>query len=182
MPYAAFEVHGLSAEFLRDKPRFAELADEMLAFIDGAMLVMHNAAFDFGFLNAELDRMRASFAALGLRGRYAGACAAAAPRRTVQPRCALQALRHRPLRAREAWRSARLPAARARLCRARWRAPGAARVCRQWRAGRLVADERTPRAGSGRFSRGSRRRRSKRIAPSSRRSAPARSGSATSVR
>ena len=56
MPYAAFEVHGLSAEFLRDKPRFAELADEMLAFIDGAMLVMHNAAFDFGFLNAELDR------------------------------------------------------------------------------------------------------------------------------
>jgi len=56
MPYAAFEVHGLSAEFLRDKPRFAELADDMLAFIDGAMLVMHNAAFDFGFLNAELDR------------------------------------------------------------------------------------------------------------------------------
>jgi DNA polymerase-3 subunit epsilon len=57
MPSAAFEVHGLSTEFLRDKPRFAELADEMLAFIGGAMLVMHNAAFDFGFLNAELDRI-----------------------------------------------------------------------------------------------------------------------------
>jgi DNA polymerase-3 subunit epsilon len=57
MPYAAFEVHGLSTEFLRGKPRFAEIAEEMLAFIDGAMLVMHNAAFDFGFLNAELDRI-----------------------------------------------------------------------------------------------------------------------------
>jgi DNA polymerase-3 subunit epsilon len=57
MPPQAFEVHGLSNEFLRDKPRFAELADDMLAFIEGAMLVMHNAIFDFGFLNAELDRM-----------------------------------------------------------------------------------------------------------------------------
>jgi DNA polymerase-3 subunit epsilon len=57
MPYQAFEVHGLSTEFLRDKPRFAELADDMLAFIEGGVLVMHNAAFDFGFLNAELDRL-----------------------------------------------------------------------------------------------------------------------------
>lgn len=57
VPYQAFEVHGLSSDFLRDKPRFAELADDMLSFIEGAMLVMHNAAFDFGFLNAELDRL-----------------------------------------------------------------------------------------------------------------------------
>jgi DNA polymerase III subunit epsilon len=57
VPFSAFEVHGLSYEFLRDKPRFAELADDMLGFIEGAMLVMHNAAFDFGFLNAELDRL-----------------------------------------------------------------------------------------------------------------------------
>jgi len=57
VPYQAFEVHGLSSDFLRDKPRFAELADDMLVFIEGAMLVMHNAAFDFGFLNAELDRL-----------------------------------------------------------------------------------------------------------------------------
>ena len=57
VPYQAFEVHGLSTEFLRDKPRFAELADDMLTFIEGAMLVMHNAAFDFGFVNAELDRI-----------------------------------------------------------------------------------------------------------------------------
>jgi DNA polymerase-3 subunit epsilon len=57
MPFAAFEVHGLTTEFLRDKPRFGDLAGEMIAFIDGARLVMHNAAFDFGFLNAELDRL-----------------------------------------------------------------------------------------------------------------------------
>ena len=57
VPYQAFEVHGLSTEFLRNKPRFAELADDMLAFIEGAVLVMHNAAFDFGFLNAELERV-----------------------------------------------------------------------------------------------------------------------------
>ena len=57
VPYQALEVHGLSTEFLRDKPRFAELADDMLAFIEGAVLVMHNAAFDFGFLNAELERV-----------------------------------------------------------------------------------------------------------------------------
>jgi DNA polymerase-3 subunit epsilon len=56
VPYQAFEVHGLSTEFLRDKPRFAELADDMLTFIEGAVLVMHNATFDFGFLNAELER------------------------------------------------------------------------------------------------------------------------------
>jgi len=56
IPYAAFEVHGLSLDFLRDKPRFAELADEMLNFIEGAALVMHNATFDYAFLNAELER------------------------------------------------------------------------------------------------------------------------------
>jgi len=57
VPFQAVEVHGLSYDFLRDKPRFAELADDMLGFIEGAVLVMHNAAFDFGFLNAELDRL-----------------------------------------------------------------------------------------------------------------------------
>ncbi|MBM3542969.1 MAG: DNA polymerase III subunit epsilon [Alphaproteobacteria bacterium] len=57
VPYEAFEVHGLSLEFLRDKPRFGEIADDMLGFIEGAMLVAHNAAFDFAFLNAELERV-----------------------------------------------------------------------------------------------------------------------------
>jgi DNA polymerase-3 subunit epsilon len=57
MPYAAYEVHGLSIEFLSTKPRFHELADDVLEFIEGAMLVMHNAPFDFAFLNAELERL-----------------------------------------------------------------------------------------------------------------------------
>jgi DNA polymerase-3 subunit epsilon len=57
MPQKAYEIHGLSTDFLRDKPRFCERADELMAFIEGAMLVMHNATFDFGFLNAELERL-----------------------------------------------------------------------------------------------------------------------------
>ena len=54
MPAQAEAVHGLSAAFLSDKPLFATLADDLLAFIDDAPLIAHNAAFDFGFLNAEL--------------------------------------------------------------------------------------------------------------------------------
>ena len=57
VPAEAFAVHGLSAEFLRDKPTFAEVADDLLGFLDNAALVIHNASFDHGFLNAELDRV-----------------------------------------------------------------------------------------------------------------------------
>lgn len=53
----AAEVTGLSQEFLRDKPLFRQVADDFLAFVDGAELVIHNAAFDMGFLNAELARL-----------------------------------------------------------------------------------------------------------------------------
>ena len=48
-------VHGLTNEFLQDKPKFAEIAAEFLDFIRGAELVIHNAAFDLGFLNNELE-------------------------------------------------------------------------------------------------------------------------------
>ncbi|HMM15497.1 MAG TPA: DNA polymerase III subunit epsilon, partial [Parvibaculum sp.] len=54
MPEGAFKVHGLSSEFLSDKPKFAEIADEFLAFIAEDELVIHNAAFDMAFLNYEL--------------------------------------------------------------------------------------------------------------------------------
>ncbi|MGL4322032.1 MAG: DNA polymerase III subunit epsilon [Paracoccaceae bacterium] len=54
MPKEAFEVHGLGDEFLRDKPLFAAVADDFLTFIGEAQLVIHNAAFDMKFLNAEL--------------------------------------------------------------------------------------------------------------------------------
>ena len=52
----AFAVHGLSDEFLRDKPRFKEIADEMLAFFEDATLIAHNAPFDVQFLNFELEK------------------------------------------------------------------------------------------------------------------------------
>lgn len=57
MPRAAFDVHGLSDEFLADKPKFAAIADDFLAFVEGARLVAHNAEFDFKFINAELARL-----------------------------------------------------------------------------------------------------------------------------
>lgn len=56
MPAAAEAIHGLSDRFLSDKPRFAEMADDLLDFLGDARLVAHNARFDFGFLNAELER------------------------------------------------------------------------------------------------------------------------------
>ncbi len=54
MPTEAFEVHGLGDEFLRDKPVFEKIAGQFLDFIGEATLVIHNAAFDMKFLNAEL--------------------------------------------------------------------------------------------------------------------------------
>lgn len=56
MPAAAFNVHGLSIEFLKDKPLFAAAVDELVEFIGDAPLVAHNAMFDLSFLNAELAR------------------------------------------------------------------------------------------------------------------------------
>src|ERR1700757_1320661 len=56
MPEAALNVHGLTSEFLKDKPLFAEKVDELVAFLGDAQLVAHNAMFDLSFLNAELER------------------------------------------------------------------------------------------------------------------------------
>ena len=58
MPAEAFAVHGLSSEFLAGKPLFAEVVDDFLEFIGDAPLVIHNASFDIGFINAELDRIK----------------------------------------------------------------------------------------------------------------------------
>lgn len=58
MPEGAFNVHGLSEEFLSDKPLFADIVDDFLEYIgDDAALVIHNASFDSKFLNAELKRL-----------------------------------------------------------------------------------------------------------------------------
>ncbi len=58
MPAEAFAVHGLSSEFLADKPLFADVVEEFLEFIGDAPLVIHNASFDISFINAELDRIK----------------------------------------------------------------------------------------------------------------------------
>lgn len=57
MPSAAQDVHGLSDEFLADKPLFAAIADDFLAFVGDDPLIIHNAAFDMGFINDELRRL-----------------------------------------------------------------------------------------------------------------------------
>lgn len=54
----AITVHGITNEFLADKPRFAEIADEFFEFIKGAELVIHNAAFDVGFMDSEFARLK----------------------------------------------------------------------------------------------------------------------------
>ena len=79
----AAEVTGLSLEFLADKPLFADIADDFLAFIDGAELIIHNATFDIGFLDYELsllgerygrmhDRVRVEDSLLMARQRFPG--------------------------------------------------------------------------------------------------------------
>ena len=58
MPIESQRVHGLTDEFLGDKPIFADVADEFLEFIGDATLVIHNASFDMKFINAELAPRR----------------------------------------------------------------------------------------------------------------------------
>ena len=53
----AVRIHGITDDFLADKPPFAAIADEVLAFVEGAEIIIHNAAFDVAFLNAELTRL-----------------------------------------------------------------------------------------------------------------------------
>jgi DNA polymerase-3 subunit epsilon len=53
----ALKIHGLTTEFLRDKPKFEQLAEQFLAYVQDAEVIIHNAAFDIGFLNAELKRV-----------------------------------------------------------------------------------------------------------------------------
>ena len=57
VPREAFDVHGLSTEFLADKPLFSAVVDDFLNFIGDAPLVIHNASFDIAFINAELEKV-----------------------------------------------------------------------------------------------------------------------------
>ena len=58
VPEEAFKIHGFSSEILRDKPKFYEIADELLKFIDGNDLIIHNASFDMPFINHELKLLK----------------------------------------------------------------------------------------------------------------------------
>jgi DNA polymerase-3 subunit epsilon len=60
----AFQVHGISNEMLEDKPKFAQIATEFMAFVGDADLIIHNAAFDVGFINAEFSRLIPRLAAI----------------------------------------------------------------------------------------------------------------------
>src|SRR5262249_41398177 len=64
VPEAAFRIHGLNEEFLRDKPKFAEIADDLTEFIGEAPPVAHNAEYDMPFLNAELGLLKRTTIAL----------------------------------------------------------------------------------------------------------------------
>lgn len=57
VPHEAFRVHGLSTQFLADKPLFSDLVDSFLDFVDGGKMIFHNAGFDIKFINAELIRI-----------------------------------------------------------------------------------------------------------------------------
>lgn len=57
VPQEAYRIHGISTEFLKDRPLFAAIANDFLQFIEGSSLVIHNAAFDMKFLNHELSRI-----------------------------------------------------------------------------------------------------------------------------
>ena len=57
VPHDAFRIHGLSTQFLADKPLFCDLVESFLEFVDGAKMIFHNASFDIKFINAELIRI-----------------------------------------------------------------------------------------------------------------------------
>ena len=109
----ALRVHGITDDFLADKPLFAAVAEELLAFVAGAEIVIHNAGFDIGFIDAELDRLGLPpfRAARRADHRQPDAGARTLPRQEQQPGRAVQAARGRQLATRTARRAARRRAA-----------------------------------------------------------------------
>ena len=107
VPEEAFRVHGHSTASLRDKPVFAAIVDDFLAFLGEDRLVIHNAEFDMRFLNAELARLGRRADRRRSGHRHARAGAAQASRRAQQSRRAVRPLSHRPFAPRQARRAAR---------------------------------------------------------------------------
>ena len=107
VPIESQRVHGLSDEFLADKPLFAAVVEEFLEFIGDAPLVIHNASFDIKFINAELERVGRPPIPLCPRHRHDRDRQAQDSRRALFAGRIVQALRHRPDGAHQAWRAAR---------------------------------------------------------------------------
>lgn len=78
----AMRIHGITNEFVADKPLFAELASDFLAFVNGAELIIHNAAFDLGFLNSELQALNPK---LGIMTDYCSVLDTLLLARTLRP-------------------------------------------------------------------------------------------------
>jgi len=128
----AVKIHGLTDEFLSDKPLFASIADELLEFVSGAEIIIHNASFDVGFLNEELRRVgrpkfpgfvpRITDSLLMAREMFPGKANSArravqaAGSRQLEPRAARRLARRRPAR-----RGLHPHDARAELAGDRWR-------------------------------------------------------------
>ena len=179
MPEPAFKVHGLSVEFLKDKPLFAHKVEELIEFLGDAPLVAHNAMFDLGFLNAELERVKKAAVArerlvdtlMLARRKHPGGS------NRLDDLCARYGIDNStPHQAR---RAARRRAAGRGLCRADRRAPGAtsALPTSAIGAGEARRDgDRRARAPAAAAAAGRRRRSATRTAPSSRRWAKPRSG------
>ncbi len=144
---AAQHVHGITDEFLAQQPRFAEVVDELIEFVNGAELVIHNAAFDIAFLDAELQRLPGPARRMmrPLYGdRHAAAREADAPGPAQQSRCAVQAIQRRQLASRAARRIARRADSARRLSRHDRRPDGA-----DSRRGHRDQRQRFARAGDG---------------------------------
>ena len=106
VPIESQRVHGLSAEFLADKPLFAHVVEEFLEFLGDAPLVIHNASFDIKFINAELDRVGRAPHSAGPRHRHHRNRQAQDSRRALFAGRTVQALRRGPVGAHQAWRAA----------------------------------------------------------------------------
>ncbi len=94
----AIQVHGITDEFLRDKPSFSQIADEFIEFIRGAELIAHNAPFDVSFMDYEFGKLGLNFKTADICGiTDTLAMARDLFRQAQQPRRAVRSLRHRQL-------------------------------------------------------------------------------------
>ena len=145
MPEGAERVHGLTRDFLAQQKRFADEADAILEFIGDAKLVMHNAPFDLGFLNAELERIERAPDPAGADGGHAGhrTPQVSGRRRRVWMRSASASGSTAPC-ARSMACPARRRAAHRRLSGAHRRPPAGARPAAGRRPAAVVAPESGP--------------------------------------